>query len=88
MAHHLILLQLTLTLRLIERDGGLSILCHSCGFVCQQRVLKMFPWLSLLLGWGSLTMSYTGKFVYIFIYNINIYIYIYIIITLLNFSYH
>ena len=24
----------------IERDSGLSNLCHSCGFVCQQRVLK------------------------------------------------
>ena len=30
-------------LRLIKRDGGLSTLCHSCGFVCQHRVLKMFP---------------------------------------------
>ena len=24
-------------------DGGLSTLCHSCGFACQQRVLKTFP---------------------------------------------
>ena len=32
-----------LTLELIERDGGLSTLCHSCGFACQQRVLKTFP---------------------------------------------
>ena len=32
-----------LTLRLIGRDGGLSTLCHSCGFSCQQRVLKTFP---------------------------------------------
>ena len=31
-----------LTLELIERDGGLSTLCHSCGFACQQRVLKTF----------------------------------------------
>ena len=28
---------------LIGRDGGLSTLCHSCGFACQQRVLKTFP---------------------------------------------
>ena len=28
---------------LIERDGGLSTLCHSCSFACQQRVLTMFP---------------------------------------------
>ena len=32
-----------LTLRLIGRDGGLSTLCHSCGFACQQRVLQKFP---------------------------------------------
>ena len=29
--------------RLIGRDRGLSTLCHSCGFACQQRVLKTFP---------------------------------------------
>ena len=51
-------------------------------------------WLSPLRGWGSLTMTFTGKFVYIKIYiyiyiyifkyiylNIYIYIYIYIYIT-------
>ena len=27
---------------IIRRDGGLSTLCHSCGFSCQQRVLKTF----------------------------------------------
>ena len=32
-----------LTLGLIGRDGGLSTLCHSCRFACQQRVLKPFP---------------------------------------------
>ena len=32
-----------LALGLIGRDGGLSSLCHSCGFACQQRVLKTFP---------------------------------------------
>ena len=32
-----------LALRLIGRDGGLSTLCHSCGFACQHRVLKTFP---------------------------------------------
>ena len=26
----------------MERDVGLSILCHSCGFTCHQRVLKTF----------------------------------------------
>ena len=28
---------------LIVRDGGLSTLCNSWGFVCQQRLLKTFP---------------------------------------------
>ena len=45
MAHHFILLRLNpfdLSLALIGRDGGLSTLCHSCGFTCQQRVLKTF----------------------------------------------
>ena len=27
----------------IGREGGLSTLCHSCGFDYQQRVLKAFP---------------------------------------------
>ena len=34
---------IVLTLGLIGRDGGLSTLCHSYGFACQQRVLKTFP---------------------------------------------
>ena len=37
-----------LTLGLIGRDGGLSALCHSCGFACQQSVLKKFPGSSYL----------------------------------------
>ena len=32
-----------LTLGLIRRDGGLRTLCQSCGFACQQGVLKTFP---------------------------------------------
>ena len=32
-----------LYLGLISTDGGLSTLYHSCGFACQQRVLKTFP---------------------------------------------
>ena len=31
-----------LALGLIGRDSRLSTLCHSCGFACQQRVLKTF----------------------------------------------
>ena len=33
---------ITLALGLMVWDGGLSTLCHSCGFACQQRVLKTF----------------------------------------------
>ena len=33
---------------IIGRDGGLSTLCHSCGFACQQKVLKTFPGTGLL----------------------------------------
>ena len=43
-------------------DGGLSTLCHSCRFTCQQRNVSWL-WLSLLRGWGSLTIAFTGKFV-------------------------
>ena len=54
-----------------------------------------WPWLSLLQGWGSLTMGFTCKFVYIYIYiyiyyccyyylYICIYIYIYIICICIN----
>ena len=62
---------------LIGRDGGFSTLCHSCGFACQQRVLKTFPgpgyfrsndridWLWHLM---------VNLYVYIYIYNIYIYI--------------
>ena len=32
-----------LTLGLIGMDSGLSTLDHSCGFACQQRMLKTFP---------------------------------------------
>ena len=36
-----------LTLGLIGGDDGLSTLCHSCEFACQQRVLKTFPALAI-----------------------------------------
>ena len=37
-----------LALGLIGRDGGLSTLCYSCKFACQQSVLKTFPGPGLL----------------------------------------
>ena len=41
-------------------------LCHSFGFPCQQRFLKMFPGPVYLLSEdrGNLIMTFTGKFVY------------------------
>ena len=51
----------------MHRDGGLSTLCHSCGFACQQRVTKTFlgpGYLRSEDGVGSLTMAFTGKFIY------------------------
>ena len=43
MAHHFILLSISFAWGLIVIDDGLSIVCHSCGFACHQRVLKTFP---------------------------------------------
>ena len=55
---------------LIGRDGGLSSLCHSWGFACQQRVLKTFPGPGYLHSEDGVvwTMTSTGKFVYFYIY--------------------
>ena len=42
--HHFILLRLNpFDLSVMVTDGGLSTLCHSCGFACQQKLLKTFP---------------------------------------------
>ena len=64
-------LTLDLGLGLIGRDGGLSTLCHSLGFACQQGVLKTFAgpgyWLSPLRGCGSLTDYVTYWYKYIFV---------------------
>ena len=63
-----------LTLGLIERDGGLSTLCHSSGFACQQTVPKTFP------GPGYLRSE--DGVVWLWHYNIGIYISIYICIEI------
>ena len=44
----------------IERDGNLSTLCHSCGLARQQRVLKRF----LAENGYSETFTFLGKFGY------------------------
>ena len=78
-----------LTLGLIGRDGGLRTLCHSCGWrVClspEGAKNVSWSWLSPLRVWGSLTMTFTGKFIYIYIYtpmNIHAHIYKFICILL------
>ena len=44
MAQHFILLCLNpFDLRVDREGGGLSTLCHNCGFACRQWVLKTFP---------------------------------------------
>ena len=53
--------------------GGFSTLCHSCGYFCQQRELKMFPGPGYICYDGCLNMAFLGQLIYIYIY---IYIYI------------
>ena len=72
-------LTLDLSLGLIERDGGLSTVCHSCGFSCQQRVLKTFP------GPGNLHSEDGIVWLCQLLVNLCIYIYIYIYISV-NFA--
>ena len=56
---------MALAIWLIGRDGGLNTLCHSWVCLSAEGANNVFlPWLSLLLGLGSLTMASTGKFVY------------------------
>ena len=77
-----------LTLVVIRRDGGFSTLCHSCGFACQERVLKTFPGSDYLRSENGVVWlwhfpvnlwKYDSPF-YIYIYTYNIYICIYIYI--------
>ena len=73
-----------LTLVLIGRGGSLSILCHGCGFACQQRVLKTFPGRGYLRFEDGVVWQWhllVNLYIYYIIYYIYIiYIYIYIII--------
>ena len=55
---------------LMRREGGLSTLCHSCGFACQQRVLKTFP--------GPGYLHSEDGVVWLWHSLVNLYIYIYI----------
>ena len=76
MAHHFILLWFNPFDRTVDRligtDSGLSNLCLSCRFACQQSYLH-----SEVRGWVSLTMTFIDKFLYIYIYIYILYTYIY-----------
>ena len=87
-----------LTLGLIGRDGGLSTLCHSYGFACQQRVLKMFPGPDYLRSEDGVVWLwhpqvnlyiciYICKYIYIYIYMLYIYICIYIYVYIYVYIY-
>ena len=56
----------SLTLGLIGRDGGLSTLMSKLWVCLSGEGAKnaSWPWLSPFRGWGSLTIAFTGKFVY------------------------
>ena len=62
---------IALALVLIGRGGGLSTLCHGCGFACQRRVLKTF------LGPGYLHSEDGVAWLWHPLVNLYIYIYIY-----------
>ena len=67
-----------LALGLIGRDGGLGTLCHSCGFACQQRVLKTFPGPGYLLSEDGVVWL-RHSLVYLYILYIYIIYYIYVL---------
>ena len=74
MAHHFILLRLNPFGLRVDREGWcLSTLCHSCGFACQQRVIKTFPGPGCLHsedGVVWLWHSLVNLYIYIYIYQI------------------
>ena len=70
-----------LALGLIGRDGGLSALCHGCGFACQQRVLETFPGPGYLHSedgvvwlWHPLVNLYIYIYIYIYIHYIHVWV--------------
>ena len=71
MAHHFILLWLSLFELRVDREGWWFEHSVSWLQVCLSAVGAKnvsWSWLSSLQGWGSLTMAFTGKFVCIYIY--------------------
>ena len=79
MAHHFILLQLNPFDLRVDREGWWFVHSVSKLRVClsaEGAKNVSWTWLSPLRGWGSLTVAFTGEFVYIYIQTK-----IYIIIT-------
>ena len=62
---------ISLILGLIWMDGGLSTLCYSCGFACQQRVLKTFS--------GARYLRSEDGVVYLWLLLVNFYIWLIIL---------
>ena len=67
MAHHFILLRLNPFGLGVDREEWWFE--HSMSWLLKN---VSWPWLSPLPGWGSLTMAFTGKFVYMYIYILTI----------------
>ena len=71
MAHHFIFLRLNPFCLVVDGEGWWFERSMSWLRVClsAEGVKNVsWPWLSPLRGWGSLTMTFTGKFVYIYNY--------------------
>ena len=67
MAHHFILLSLNPFGEWVDREGWWFQHCVSklwVFFTAEGAKNVCSPWLSLLRGWGSLTVTSSGKFVY------------------------
>ena len=67
MSHHLITLPVNPLVLGVDREGwwfenSVSYLWVSLLAECAKNI--SWAWLSLLRGWGSLTMTFSGKFVY------------------------
>ena len=67
MAHHFILLRLNPFVLRVDMAQSLCPFVQVC-LSAEGAKNVSWPWLSPLQGWGSLTMTSTGKLVYIYIY--------------------
>ena len=68
MAHHFILLRLNPFDPRVNREGwwlDYSVSELRVSLSAEDAKNVSWPWLSLLRGWGGLTIAFTGKFVYV-----------------------